>query len=72
MIIRRVLVFELSRPSPLGPNLIVKEEIGRVKCMLEPLGNKAYSTKALIDFNIAGEKIIKEVKIKGDKFKHSF
>jgi hypothetical protein len=70
--ISRVLVFELSKPSPLGPNIIVKEEIGRVICTLEPLGKKAYSTKAFIIFNSHGEEIVKEVKIKGDNFKHVF
>jgi hypothetical protein len=72
IIIRRVLVFELSKPSPLGPNIRVKEEIGRVRCMLEPLGNKAYRTGAIFLFNPVGEKIIKEVKIKGDSFKYIF
>jgi hypothetical protein len=50
----------------------VGEEVGRVACQIEPLGNKMEHTEMLMSTDPAGNNTITELRIKGENVRHLF
>ena len=64
-----VIVFtKMSHQSPSVPT----KEVTRVKCKVEPLGEKAKHSGLRFGTNTAGEKTVEEVHIQGESVKHVF
>lgn len=51
-------------------NQTLGDEIARVKCTIESVGQKMKNTKLILQQNAAGEKEVVEVWVKGETFKH--
>ena len=67
-----VIVFRrMVRNSPYG-DLITGKEVARVKCRVEPLGEKAKHDGMRFGTNAAGEKTVEEVHVRGENVKHLF
>lgn len=70
-----VIVFRklLHPPGGLGRGpLEPGKEVARVKCRVEPLGEKAKHHGIRFGTNAAGEKTVEEVHIQGESVKHVF
>ena len=50
--------------------LIAGREVARVKCRVEPLGEKAKHGGVRFGTNVAGEKTVEEVHVRGESVKH--
>ena len=48
------------------------QEVARVKCKIQPLGEKAKHSGVRFGENAAGEKTIEEIHVQGENVKHSF
>ena len=67
-----VIVFRrMVRNSPYG-DLTTGKEVARVKCRVEPLGEKAKHGGVRFGTNAAGEKTVEEVHVRGENVKHLF
>lgn len=51
---------------------VLGKEVARVKCRIEPLGEKAKHGGVRFGTNAAGEKTVEEVHVKGENVKHLF
>jgi hypothetical protein len=69
-----VIVFKkMLDPSPgYGPATASEKETTRMKCRVEPLGEKAKYGLIRFGKNAAGEKTVEEVQILGENVKHVF
>lgn len=64
-----IVVFRrMSRDSQ--SRLITGKEVARVKCRVEPLGEKAKHSGMRFGTNAAGEKTVEEVHMQGENVKH--
>jgi|CXWL01.1.fsa_nt_gi hypothetical protein len=64
-----IIVFrKMSRDSL--SQLITGKEIARVKCRVEPLGEKAKHSGIRFGTNAAGEKTVEDVHMRGESVKH--
>lgn len=64
-----IIVFrKMSRDSQ--RQLITGKEIARVKCRVEPLGEKAKHSGIRFGTNAAGEKTVEDVHMRGESVKH--
>ena len=48
------------------------KEVARVKCMVEPLGEKAKDTLIYSTKNDAGENVVQQIVVQGENVKHVF
>lgn len=70
-----VIVFRKLLHPPGGRSqgpLVPGKEVTRVKCRVEPLGEKAKHHGIRFGTNVAGEKTVEEVHIQGENVKHVF
>jgi hypothetical protein len=65
------IVFRKIVSGPYSGGVSGKES-ARVKCRLEPLGEKTKSSGLRLGVNSAGEKTLEEVRIRGENVKHLF
>ena len=67
-----VVFSKLPHPRPGYQSSGTGKEVARVKCRLEPLGEKAKHSGMRFGTNAAGEATIEEVHVKGEDVRHVF
>ena len=53
-------------------SMVEGKEIVRLKCRVEPVAKSVSNTKITLGRNAAGERVIEEIQIPGEKVKHVF